>query len=62
MLFYLITMGLSLFHVSMPILYNASPLGILLNVVIAGIGTQSRAGLRFVEEGARARAPQYLEW
>jgi uncharacterized YccA/Bax inhibitor family protein len=62
-LFYLVTMALSLFHVNVPILNSSSPLGIGLSLVIVGVAALNLIlDFDFIESGAAAGAPRYMEW
>lgn len=62
-LFYLIAMILRLFHVDLPFMYNASPLGIGISVFIVAIAALNLI-LDFdrIEQGANAGAPKFMEW
>jgi len=63
MLFYVLTLVLGLFHVSMPILWSSSPLGIGLSVVFAGIAALNLIlDFDLIERGAQMGAPKYMEW
>lgn len=63
MLFYVLTLVLGLFHVSMPILWSSTPLGIGLSVVFAGIAALNLIlDFDLIERGAQMGAPKYMEW
>lgn len=62
-LFYLVTMVLGFFHVSVPIVYGNSPLSIGISVVIVGIAALNLIlDFAFIEQGAAQGAPHYMEW
>jgi uncharacterized YccA/Bax inhibitor family protein len=62
-LVYLVSFGLRLFGVNVPILNDATPLGILVSVVIAGIAAFNLLlDFDFIERGVQMRAPRYMEW
>jgi len=62
-LVYLASMVLSLFHVAMPIIHDASPLGIGFSLFVVGLAAFNLL-LDFdsIEQGQRAGAPKYMEW
>jgi len=62
-LVYLVAMVMSMFGRSVPFLNDASPLGIGISVVIVGVAAFNLLlNFDFVEMGARAQAPKYMEW
>jgi uncharacterized YccA/Bax inhibitor family protein len=62
-LFYLVSMLLSLFHVPVPILNSATPLGIIISLVIVGVAAMNLIlDFDFIEQGAAYGAPRYMEW
>ncbi len=62
-LVYLVSMVLSLFHVAVPVLNSASPLGIILSLVIVGVAALNLVlDFDFIESGASYGAPRYMEW
>ncbi len=62
-LFYVITMVLGFFHVSVPILYGNSPLSIGISLFIVGIAALNLIlDFAFIEQGAAQGAPRYMEW
>jgi len=62
-LVYLVSMVLSLFHVSVPILNSSSPLGIIVSLVIVGVAALNLVlDFDFIESGAAYGAPRYMEW
>lgn len=63
MLFYVLSLVLGMFHVSMPILWSSSPLGIALSVVFAGVAAMNLIlDFDLIERGAQQGAPKYMEW
>ncbi len=62
-LVYLVSMVLSLFHVAVPVLNSASPLGIIVSLVIVGVAALNLIlDFDFIESGASYGAPRYMEW
>ena len=62
-LVYLVTMVLSLFHVSVPFLNSGSPLSIIVSLVICGVAALNLVlDFDLIESGARQGAPRYMEW
>lgn len=62
-LVYVISMVLSLFHVQVPLLNSASPLGIIVSLVIVGVAALNLIlDFDFIESGAAQGAPRYMEW
>ena len=62
-IFYMLSMILGMFHVSMPFMYDSSLLGIgisLFVVVIAALNLLMDFDM--IERGAEQGAPQYMEW
>lgn len=62
-LFYLVALVLSLFHVSVPLIYSNTLFGIgfsLFVVVIAALNLV--LDFDFIDQGTRMRAPKYMEW
>ena len=63
MLLYLATFILGFFHVSVPVLYSATPLGIGITLVITVVAALNLLlDFDFIERGAAAGAPKYMEW
>jgi uncharacterized YccA/Bax inhibitor family protein len=61
--FYLITMILGVFHISVPILYGNSPLSIAISLFVVGIAALNLIlDFAFIEQGAAQGAPRYMEW
>ena len=62
-LVYVISMVLGLFHVQTPFLNSASPLGIIVSLVIVGVAALNLIlDFDFIESGAAQGAPRYMEW
>jgi len=62
-LFYLVSIVLSLFGARVPFLYDATPIGIGLSVVICGVAALNLVlDFDFIERGAQAGAPRFMEW
>ncbi|MDE2448789.1 MAG: Bax inhibitor-1/YccA family protein [Gammaproteobacteria bacterium] len=63
MLLYLAAWVLSFFHVSVPVLYAASPLGIGISLVIVGVAALNLVlDFDLIERGVAGGAPKYMEW
>jgi uncharacterized YccA/Bax inhibitor family protein len=62
-LVYLISMVLGLFHVAVPVLNDASPLGIGVSLVIVGVAALNLVlDFDLIESGVARGAPRYMEW
>jgi len=62
-LFYFVSIILGFFHVNIPFLYSASPLGIGFSVFVVIIAALNLVlDFDFIEQAARGGAPQYMEW
>jgi uncharacterized YccA/Bax inhibitor family protein len=62
-LLYVATMILGFFHVSVPVLYAATPLGIGISLVIVGIAALNLVlDFDLIERGVAGGAPKYMEW
>jgi uncharacterized YccA/Bax inhibitor family protein len=62
-LVYVISMVLGLFHVAVPILNDASPLGIIVSLVICGVAALNLVlDFDLIESGVAQGAPRYMEW
>lgn len=62
-LFYLASMILGFFHVNVPGLNDATPLGIAISVVIVIVAALNLVlDFDFIEKGAQMRVPKYMEW
>jgi uncharacterized YccA/Bax inhibitor family protein len=63
MLLYLATFVLSLFHVAVPILGSATPLGIGVSLVIVCVAALNLVlSFDLIATGVANRAPRYMEW
>jgi uncharacterized YccA/Bax inhibitor family protein len=64
MLLYLVNLGLTLFtHTRLPMLSDASPLGIGFSLVVVAIAAANLAiDFSFIESASAAGAPRYMEW
>ena len=62
-LLYLATWILGFFHVSVPALYAATPLGIGISLVIVAVAALNLVlDFDLIERGVAGRAPKYMEW
>lgn len=62
-LFYVASILLSLFGVSVPLVWDSGPLGILFSVFVVAVAAFNlMLDFDMVERGVQARAPKYLEW
>ncbi|MGH8296626.1 MAG: Bax inhibitor-1/YccA family protein [Steroidobacteraceae bacterium] len=62
-LLYLATLVLGFFHVSVPVLYAASPLGIGISLVIVAVAALNLVlDFDLIERGVAGGAPKYMEW
>jgi uncharacterized YccA/Bax inhibitor family protein len=60
---YMVSLVLGLFGVRVPLLNDASPLGILISVAIVVVAALNLVlDFDLIERGARAGAPRYMEW
>ena len=63
MLFYLASFVLSLFAVSIPLVWDSGPVGIGFSVLIVGIAAFNlMLDFDLIERGVQARAPKFMEW
>jgi uncharacterized YccA/Bax inhibitor family protein len=63
MLFYLASFMLSLFSVSIPLVWDSGPVGIGFSVLIVGIAAFNlMLDFDLIERGVQARAPKFMEW
>jgi len=61
--FYLITMVLRWFHVDLPFMYDASPLGIGISLFVIAIAALNLImDFDMIEQGAERGAPKFMEW
>jgi uncharacterized YccA/Bax inhibitor family protein len=62
-LLYLISMVLGFFHISVPLLYSSSPLGIIISLaIIAFAALNLILDFDLIESGVASGAPRYMEW
>ncbi len=62
-LFYFATWILRLFHVDMPLVYSATPMGIGFSLLVIGLAAFNLLlDFDFIEKAAYAGAPKYMEW
>lgn len=62
-LVYLISLGLNLFGIQMPYIHDSGPIGIGFSVVVVIIAALNLVlDFDFIEKGAQAQAPKYMEW
>ncbi|MDE2052205.1 MAG: Bax inhibitor-1/YccA family protein [Gammaproteobacteria bacterium] len=62
-LLYLATMILGFFHVAVPVLNAATPLGIGISLVIVGVAALNLVlDFDLIERGVAGGAPKYMEW
>jgi len=62
-LLYLVSIVLGFFHVSVPLLNSASPLGIVVSLVICGVAALNLVlDFDLIESGVAGGAPRYMEW
>jgi len=62
-LFYLITLVLRFFHVNVPFMYDASPLGIGISLFVIAIAALNLIlDFDMIERGADMGAPKFMEW
>jgi uncharacterized YccA/Bax inhibitor family protein len=62
-LFYLVTWVLMLFHVQMPLVFSATPMGIGFSLLVIGLAAFNLLlDFDFIEKAAYAGAPKYMEW
>lgn len=62
-LVYLASLILGLFRIQMPFLHDTGPIGIGISLVIVVIAALNLVlDFAFIEQGAKQKAPKYLEW
>jgi len=60
---YLVSMVLGFFHIQIPLIFGAGPVGILFSVAVVIIAALNLViDFDFIESGAQQGAPKYLEW
>jgi uncharacterized YccA/Bax inhibitor family protein len=61
--FYLLSFGLSFFGMQMPLIHTGGPIGIAFSLFVVGLAAFNLIlDFGVIEEGARMRAPKYMEW
>jgi uncharacterized YccA/Bax inhibitor family protein len=62
-LFYVIAFVMGLFGASVPLIHNATPMGIGFSVVVVIVAALNLVlDFDFIEQGAASGAPKYMEW
>jgi uncharacterized YccA/Bax inhibitor family protein len=62
-LFYLVSMILGFFQINIPLIHESGTVGILFSAVVVVVAALNLVmDFDFIEEGARAGAPKYMEW
>lgn len=62
-LVYLVTLALSFFHVNVPFVFGGGTAGIVISLVIVTVAALNLVlDFDFIERGADAEAPKYMEW
>jgi len=62
-LIYLVSIVLGLFGVNMPLIHSSGMFGILFSLFVVGIASLNLVlDFDFIERGAQAGAPKYMEW
>ena len=62
-LLYIVSMVLGFFHVAVPFLNDASPLSIIISLVIVGVAALNLIlDFDLIESGVSQGAPRYMEW
>jgi uncharacterized YccA/Bax inhibitor family protein len=62
-LLYLVSMGMSFFGKTMPFIHDSSPIGIAFSLFVVGLAALNLVlDFDFIERGAAAGAPKYMEW
>ncbi len=62
-LFYMVTILLSFFHVTMPLVFSATPMGIGFSLLVVGLAAFNLLlDFDFIEQAAQHAAPKYMEW
>jgi len=62
-LFYIVTLLLGFFGVTMPLVFSSSPLGIGFSLLVVGLAAFNLLlDFDFIEKAAYAQAPKYMEW
>jgi uncharacterized YccA/Bax inhibitor family protein len=62
-LFYLVSLVLGFFHIQVPFLNDASPLGLIVSLAIIVVAALNLVmDFDFIESGVQQGAPRYMEW
>jgi uncharacterized YccA/Bax inhibitor family protein len=62
-LVYVVSMVLGLFGVVIPGIFGSGPIGILFSLFVVGLAALNLVlDFDFIENGAQAQAPKYMEW
>ena len=62
-LVYLVSLVLGFFHVSVPVLNDATPLGIIVSLAVCGVAALNLVlDFDLIESGVAQGAPRYMEW
>ena len=62
-LLYLVSMVLGFFHIQIPFIFGAGPVGIIFSLVVVVIAAMNLVlDFDFIESGAQQGAPKYMEW
>ncbi len=62
-LVYVVSMALGFFHINVPVLNAATPLGIVVSLLIVGVAALNLVlDFDLIESGVAAGAPRYMEW
>lgn len=60
---YLVTLGLSFFHINVPYIYESGPIGIGFSVLVVIIAAMNLVlDFDFIEQGSEMNLPKYMEW
>lgn len=63
MLFYLASIGLSFFGITLPLIHENTPFGIIFTVAVIILAALNLVcDFDFIEQGVRSKAPKYMEW
>ncbi|HEY3898728.1 MAG TPA: Bax inhibitor-1/YccA family protein [Chthoniobacter sp.] len=62
-LLFLVSIGLSFFHIQIPGIFGSGPIGIVFSLVVVVIASLNLVlDFDMIESGARGGAPKYMEW
>ncbi|MFW5704304.1 MAG: Bax inhibitor-1/YccA family membrane protein [Nanoarchaeota archaeon] len=60
---YMVSLGLSFFGTTIPLIHESGPVGIIFSLVVVAIASLNFIlDIHFIEESEKAHAPKYLEW